>query len=64
MATGRKPVLTEKRKVRTECDLEKEINDALIKLAEKRGVRRINIVEQALREYLERHKDELEEPKK
>ncbi len=59
MATGRKPVLAEKRKVRSEYYMDREVNDALVRLAEKRGVRRNHIVEEALKEYLERHKNEL-----
>ncbi len=56
---GRKPQLVENRKVKVDVMLDKDLNDTLVLLVQKKGVRRSSIVTEALREYLERHKDEL-----
>jgi len=51
--------LKEKKKVRIDTFVSPEVDEQLTRLAKKREVYRARIIEAAILEYLERHKDEL-----
>jgi len=50
--------LKEKRKVRLDVLLDPEIDSKLYTHAKKKGITKTSIVEEALREYFERHKEQ------
>ncbi len=51
--------LKEKRKIRTDTYIELDSYEKITKLAKKKELPRARIIEKAVEEYLERHKDEL-----
>ncbi len=56
---GRKPIPSEKIKVRNNFYLDKDLHDRVFEFAKKKGVTKTRIIEEALEEYLERHKEEV-----
>ncbi len=52
---GRKPVSSERRKFRDEVYFTKDLHETLVELAKQRGVTKTYIIEEAFKEYLERH---------
>ncbi len=56
----RKPRPSDKIKIRNYMFFEKDIHDTITKWAVLRGVTRTEIVKEALKEYIERHKKEYE----
>ncbi len=52
--------IKEKRKVRADTFLEPDVNALLVRYAQMKEQPRAKIIEKAIKEFLERHKEELE----
>ncbi len=58
MGKGRKPLEVKDRRVRNEVYLDPDLAEIVVAIARKRGISKSDIINNAFREYLQRHKDE------
>ncbi len=60
MVMGRKPYTSEKVRIRSDFFFDKELHDEIVYLAQKRGLTKTQLANEVFRDYMERHKEELE----